>query len=332
LRDLLGNRTQAPIEFLFSTGPPISPSRVEGVVYDRITLNRVRGARLLFLPPDSVPYTALTDTAGAFLLPSLPPDAYDVFAFDDRNRNRRLDREFESYDSATVILADTESIGRATLWLVEPDSTPPALVDAVVIDSVRVRLQFDDVIEPDAFPGDARVVIADTLSGRTWPVKAMYVGAPPAPDSLAVAADSLAVAADSLAVAADSLAVAADSLAVAADSLAVAADSLAVAADSVRVPQGQELERLVPSTAVLVDLTEPLTAGTMRITASGFVNLRQLVGGGEAELEYVPPEPEPEPDPEPGLVPEEDAPLDGAAPEGSPANGPGADDEEEPRP
>ena len=280
-------------------------------MYDRITLNRVRGARLLFLPPDSVPYTAVTDTAGAFLLPSLPPDAYDVFAFDDRNQNRRLDREFESYDSATVILADTESIGRATLWLVEPDSTPPALVDAVVIDSVRVRLQFDDVIEPDAFPGDARVVIADTLSGRTWPVKAMYVGAPPAPDSLAVAADSLAVAADSL---------------------AVAADSLAVAADSVRVPQGQELERLVPSTAVLVDLTEPLTAGTMRITASGFVNLRQLVGGGEAELEYVPPEPEPEPDPEPGLVPEEDAPLDGAAPEGSPADGPGADDEEEPRP
>ena len=300
LRDLLGNRTQTPIELQFSTGPPITRSRIEGVVYDRMTLKPARSVRLLFLPPDSVPYTALSDTAGAFRLPSIPPDEYVVFAFADRNRNRTIDRAFEPHDSATVVVAESTSIGRATLWLVEPDSTPPSLVEAVVVDSLRVRLQFDDAIEPDVFPGAAGVLISDTVGGRTWGVEAMYVGAPPRPDPLPVPDD-----------AGEDVDEAAEPAAPP-DSLAAPPDSLAAPPDGAEEAP-RDSERGLPSTAVVVDLAEPLTAGTIRITASGFANLRGLVGGGAVDAEYVPPEPEPERDPEAG--PEEAEPDEGA-PEG----------------
>ena len=286
VRDLLGNRTTLPIELLFSTGPPVSRARIEGKVFDRITLAPVRDARLLFLPPDSTPYTTRSDTAGAFRLRSLPPDEYRVYALNDRNRNIKLDRDFEAYDSALVVLADTFAIGRVTLWLVEPDSTPPVLVEAVVLDSSRIRLQFDDPIEPDAFPGDASVVVTDTLGMRTWEVSDLYLGsAPPRP-----AIDSLAVE--------DTVGAAIDSLAV--DSLAV--DSLALDEPMVEEPAGDTLaadlvpsERIAPSTAVIVDLSEPLQPGSIRVTAAGFANLRLLVGGGETDAEYVPPDVQTEP-------------------------------------
>jgi len=265
---------------------------MEGRVFDRMTLAPARGVRLLFLPPDSIPYSTLTDTAGAFRLRSLPPDSYRVFAFDDRNRNRRLDAEFEPHDSAVVVLPDTSSIGRATFWLVEPDTTPPTLVEASVVDSLRIRLQFDEAIEPDVFPGEARVIITDTLGGQERAVEAMHVGTPPerAPPTDLEAPEA---APDSAQIVPDSVAVPLDSAAIAVDSAGIETDSAAIAVDSAAVRS--EDDRGLPSTAVIVDLEQPLEAGMIRITASGFANLRRLIGGGEVDIEYVPPEPEPEP-------------------------------------
>ena len=85
--DLLGNRTDRPITLLFSTGPPVPDTRVEGTIVQRTDAAPVRDGRVIFLSEsgDSIPYTAVSDQGGEFALPALPPDSYRALAFVDRN-------------------------------------------------------------------------------------------------------------------------------------------------------------------------------------------------------------------------------------------------------
>ncbi|MFQ5889218.1 MAG: Ig-like domain-containing protein, partial [Gemmatimonadota bacterium] len=180
VRDLLGNRTEDPIELLFSTGPPVPATRAEGRLTDRVTGRGVREGRVLFLTDDSVPYTAVSDTGGRFSLPSLPPGAYLAFGFVDRNRNLRLDRVFEPHDSAELRLESESSVATLELRLTEPDTTPPVMLSVTAADSLTLRLGFDDYLDADQPPG-ATVEVRDSVSGRLWPVARAYVGEPTRP-------------------------------------------------------------------------------------------------------------------------------------------------------
>ena len=150
IADLLGNRTEDPIELVFSTGPEISATQVTGEVSRRIDQASVAEGRVVFfnVAGDSIPYSAVTDRQGEFRLPFLPPDDYWAFAFEDFNRNLQLDRAFEPHDSARFVLAagGFESLSFRT---VDPDSTPPLLVRASAQDSLSIRLEFDDYLDPD---------------------------------------------------------------------------------------------------------------------------------------------------------------------------------------
>ncbi|MFQ5746401.1 MAG: hypothetical protein ACE5HF_04175 [Gemmatimonadota bacterium] len=167
LSDLMRNPTAAPIELLFSTGPEVPATEARGHVYDRVRGMAALNASVRFLPPDTVPYGAVTDTAGAYRLPGLPPGTYRVFAFVDRNQNRRLDRAFEPYDSATLELSGPEAVAGPDLWLVEPDTTPPVLVGAEMPDSAVILLEFDEPLDPEQ-PADSvqASVTGEDRSGR----------------------------------------------------------------------------------------------------------------------------------------------------------------------
>ncbi|MCL7957573.1 MAG: Ig-like domain-containing protein [marine benthic group bacterium] len=329
--DLIRNRTRQVIEWTFSTGPEISETRIDGIVYDRETVSGVRDARLLFLSSDSVPYSVVSDTGGVYGMRSLPAADYTVYAFLDQNRNRQLDRSTEPWDSANVSLPEPNSRYAVDLWMLPPDSTPPRLLSVVAFDTVTLSLEFDEPLDPEASLDGASVSVAGPPGREPITIGGLQVGQPGTafqgdsaagvdPDTTSAAegeADPDTLAVDPLV--ADSLA--ADSLM--ADTLA--ADSLmtdSLAADSAASPdpgaggrerlQSAEL-RAMPFRTLVVRLEQALTEDTFRVVASGIPNLRGLTGGGDTTFVYVAPlapvAPDAEPDSAGGLGPlQEEAP------------------------
>ncbi|MFV1988904.1 MAG: Ig-like domain-containing protein [Gemmatimonadota bacterium] len=259
IRDVLSNQTQTSTQFCFSTGVPFTDSQITGTVLDALTGLPQTAASVLFTtPPDSVPYGALTDTDGRFELRSLPAGSYQAFGFMDQNRNFRVDRHLEPYDSATVTSFDG---ARPDLLfvLVAPDSTPPRLLRADTPDSITIRIEFDDaLVRPQ--PGQPSVTVSDSITGTAIAVFGFELGEPDEvvfPGAPGTVPDSTALPPDS----------------------AAAAPDQPTPADSIDggVPQADAL----PTRFVTVRLARGITSGTYRLTAAGFANLRDLIGGGD---------------------------------------------------
>jgi len=179
LADLVRNRTQAPVELLFGIGSPVPPTVVQGRAYDRVTGRGTRGARLLFLSADSIPYTAVSDTGGVFRLPGLPYGSYDATVFVDQDRDLNYDAAFEPGAVVPIELSEDSPSLSFDAWMIPADSTPPVLASAEVIDSLSLRLTFDDPLDPDA-PLDGVSVVVQRDEGGSWTVAGIVVGRPPA--------------------------------------------------------------------------------------------------------------------------------------------------------
>jgi len=150
LRDLFNNQMPAPFEVVFSTGGSYNASAVAGTAWDRITAEGVDALEVLAFHEagDSTPYVARTDTAGVYVFRYLPPGAYRLVAYQDRNRNGEVDRmELQGSQSFQVAGADTLIVDAAVL---QPDTTPARLTKATVLDSLTVLLEFDDHLDPQA--------------------------------------------------------------------------------------------------------------------------------------------------------------------------------------
>ena len=272
VRDLVRNVTREPIDLLFTTGPEFFESRAGGTVWDRETVRTVRDIAVQVMGEDSIPYAAVTDTGGNFAFRGLPIGDYWAFAFRDQNRNRTLERDFEPHDSGRVSLSDSTMIVELELWLTPPDSTAPLLGSVSANDSLTLRLEFDDFLEPDASLDGASVSVVAVGTGDDWPVAEFAVG------DLAVAVER---------------------------EEGVKSDSLAaeVAVDEAEVSPVVEDERARPQRFVSVRLARPLAGGDYGVSARGFLNLRLLAGGGDTTFVYEPPPPIPEEEPseaEPG--------------------------------
>lgn len=211
---------------VFSTGPPIVPTRVSARLFDRVSGEEQTEGRILFLRArdgagrgrgagvaavgdstasagDTVPYTAVADTGGVYALQHLPPGEYRVYGFVDRNRNRRLDRRLESYDSARIALDSDSAEASVRLFTLAPDSTAPVLGRVETPDSTTLRLGFDDHLRLDR--GPERVLVRREGAEDSLPLREVRVltaedtvpadtAAPPdtAAGDTAVAADSAA--------------------------------------------------------------------------------------------------------------------------------------------
>lgn len=256
LSDLLRNRTAAPIELLFSTGADVPPTLVQGRAYDRVTGRGRQGTRLMFLSQDSVPYTAVSDTGGVFRLPGLPYGDYRALAFIDQDRDFEYDAEFEPGDVVPFQLTDGLPTATVDLWMLPADSTPPVLASADVLDSLTLRLTFDDPLDPEASLAEVEVIVAEESGDRTWTLADVVVGRPPVPT--------------------------------------VVPDSADVERDVPAPGPSGPVREPAPNFAT-VTVTEPLIEGTYRVEVSGFPNLRGLPGGGGVTVAYTPQSPlEPE--------------------------------------
>jgi hypothetical protein len=148
-RDLFQNPLEGPYDLFFSTGPEFEPNVLAGLVMDRIRGEEVDGARVDARPVENGPtHSTVTDSTGIFTFPYLPAGRYRVTAYEDRNRNREPDFE-EPQDSMTVELERGDTLIVTDLTLLQPDTTAAVLEDVAVVDSLALRLTFDDHLDPD---------------------------------------------------------------------------------------------------------------------------------------------------------------------------------------
>lgn len=166
ISDLRRNTTKERHRIIFSTGPPVPTSELQGTVVQwveqHILANGLVRAQLL---PDTIAYLAVTDSVGHFRLDAVPPGRYLVYAIVDQNNNRQRDRR-EAYDSTVVTLDTTASF---VLWTFVHDSVGPRVRQVDAIDSITARLTFSAPLDP-AQPLDSLAVRVLALPDST-PVK-----------------------------------------------------------------------------------------------------------------------------------------------------------------
>lgn len=180
IADLRRNTTKERHTIVFTTGPPVPQSALEGTVVQwveqHVLGNGLVRAQLL---PDTIAYLAVTDSVGHFRLPAIPPGKYLVYAIVDQNNNRRRDRR-EPYDSAIVTLDSTSSL---VLWTFVHDSLGPRIQQVEAVDSITARITFSAPLDP-AQPLDSLVLRVLALPDST-PVKVARLYSSADYDSLA---------------------------------------------------------------------------------------------------------------------------------------------------
>lgn len=275
IRDLFGNTRTEAAELVFSTGPPVPDNALAGIVLDRVTARAAQnGVVTAVRRADSVTYMAVADTGGFFSLRHIPLGVYDVRAYSDQNRNRRRDSA-EPVDSGRVTTLSSTSDTLAVIFnVLSPDSTRAEVTSAEVIDSLRIRVQLDDYVAPDA-PTSQIAVQLVALPDSTPVSAASRVVTAAVWDSLrAVTAEA------ARAAAADSAAAAAAADSAAADVDTTAARPRPSGRPPARNTRQQEAQGPLPSRDLVIMLERPLAPGQYVVTLGGITNLSNISGGG----------------------------------------------------
>jgi len=143
--DLRRNRTDSAKVVLFSTGPEIGHARVGGIALKWLEQAVLVRALIEAVPlPDSVGYLTMADSGGQFNLTNLQPGHYIVYAMADENGDRRRGLR-EAYDSTLVTLDSTSNVA---LFTFPHDTVPPRPRAATSVDSISVRVEFSQALDP----------------------------------------------------------------------------------------------------------------------------------------------------------------------------------------
>jgi len=174
--DLRRNRLDSTKTILFSTGPEIGHARIGGIALKWVEQNILVRALIEAVPlPDSVGYLTVADSGGQFNVENLQPGRYIVYATADENGDRRRGLR-ELYDSVEVTL---DSSANVALYTFPHDTVPPRPRTATFVDSVSVRVEFSQPLEPTAsfdtahlhvleLPDSTPVAVAQILTQRQY--------------------------------------------------------------------------------------------------------------------------------------------------------------------
>lgn len=262
--DLSGNKLDEPVSVVFSTGAAIPNLGIVGRVFDWVAERPVAGAFVQAIarptPDDSATiYQAYTDSVGQFEIGPLGPGRYDVRTVIDANRNRIRD-PLEKWDSRSIEVTNVRP--SVELLAIERDTTAPRLTGVIVEDSLTLRLQLDDFVDPDLVLTTASVMIRRA-------------------DSSAVAITNVIAAGQLARQRTDSIA-RADSI----RSAAVAGRLGGPPAPVVPPPPRPAIRP--PSNAIIVRLAAPLTPGRYVAVVRDLRNLRGQTATSEESFEIRP--------------------------------------------
>ncbi|MHB1192382.1 MAG: Ig-like domain-containing domain [Longimicrobiales bacterium] len=174
LRDLFNNQLSAPFEVVFSTGGGFNASAVAGTAWDRVTAEGVDALEVLAFQEggDSTPHVARTDTGGVYVFRYLPPAAYRMIAYQDRNRNGAVDpMELQGSMNFQVGGPDTLIVDVSVL---QPDTTAAHLTKATVLDSLTVMLEFDDALDPQSAASLMGITLTSDSTGALVPMRILH--------------------------------------------------------------------------------------------------------------------------------------------------------------
>jgi hypothetical protein len=181
ISDLRGNVRNTGAVTTFATGATFPTGRITGTLFNWAE-GRVMTRGLVEARPRSdttLAYVASTDSAGGYVIANVPPGSYVVRGIGDDNNNRGLDPR-EPWDSAAVTLGETSAVD---LYAFVHDSTGTRLQNISVVDSVTIRLSFDNPlsIAQPLTPANVQVRAPDSTA-----VPIVSVTLPP-PDTTAAA-------------------------------------------------------------------------------------------------------------------------------------------------
>jgi len=197
IMDLRRNRNDSSKTVLFSTGPEIGHARIGGIALKWIEQTVLLRALIEAVPlPDSVGYLTMADSGGQFNLTNLQPGRYIVYATADDNNDRRRGLR-EAYDSVLVTL---DSSSNVALFAFPHDTVPPRPRTATYLDSISVRVEFSQALDPAAPLDTGHVRVLELPDSA--PVRIAQMLTPKQFDSLATAAAAARQKADSAAAAA----------------------------------------------------------------------------------------------------------------------------------
>ena len=152
--DLRRNRTNWAKTVLFTTGPEIGHARIGGITLKWIEQQVLLHALIEAVPlPDTVGYMTMSDSGGQFNLTNLQPGRYIVYAIADENGDRRRGLR-EAYDS-TIVTVDSSS--NVAFYTFPHDTVPPRPRGATYVDSITVRVEFSQALDPTASLDTLRV-------------------------------------------------------------------------------------------------------------------------------------------------------------------------------
>ena len=178
--DLFGNATKEPVTVVFSTGPEIVHTLVTGRVVERTTLRPATGATVEAVHrPDSVTYVTRPDSAGGWRLEYLPEGDYLVRAYNDTNKDQRL-QPYEARDTTGIRVTARDTARTRRLALLAPDTSAPKAGTASG-DADRIEVRFDDFLDPAQPLSPSQV----TVTGPAGPVAVAEVRVGPFPDARA---------------------------------------------------------------------------------------------------------------------------------------------------
>ncbi len=174
IADLHRNVTKTGTTIVFSTGGPLPGAGLSGTVLLWVEQRLLAQAVIRAAPlPDTAAYVTLTDSAGNFRLREIPPGRYRVWALQDQNNNRRLDRR-ELFDTVSVTVDSTASV---VLWAFVHDTVGPRIRTIESLDSATLRVSFSQPLDPAPAGAGARGGrFAQTAAGYHGPAR--YDGAP----------------------------------------------------------------------------------------------------------------------------------------------------------
>jgi hypothetical protein len=143
--DLRRNRFDSSATVLFSRGPAIGHARIGGIALKWIEQSILVRALIEAVPlPDTVGYLTMADSGGQFNIGNLQPGRYIVYATADANNDRQRGLR-EAYDSVEVTIDSTANVA---LYTFPHDTVPPRPRTATFVDSVTVRVEFSQALDP----------------------------------------------------------------------------------------------------------------------------------------------------------------------------------------
>ncbi len=169
--DLSRNHLDTAKIVLFSTGPEFGHARIGGIALHWIDQRIVPRALIEAVPlPDSVGYLTLADSGGQFNLEGVAPGKYIVYATQDENGDRRRSPR-EAYDSLMVTVDSSTNVA---LYMFPHDTTAPRLQQATFVDSITVRVDFSQSLDPSQSFDTAHVHVLQLPDSTPVPVAQVF--------------------------------------------------------------------------------------------------------------------------------------------------------------